>query len=200
MKKLISSFPACVALILLCIGVTPSANAVYTFTDLGTLDGRSSYALAINTHQVDYNQLLVRIYPDNINLTTQEPPPADEWSRELLWVEYPTDNRGSYFRCQWELSGGDASDCTTATNPNSFLDASTVSAGWVLGTAYLINDQGWFVGDAYNIKNVRHAFLWSDAAVTIIVAAVPEPSTYAMLLAGLGLIGFTARHKKEHNV
>ena len=28
------------------------------------------------------------------------------------------------------------------------------------------------------------------------VAAVPEPETYAMLLAGLGLIGFTARRRK----
>ena len=28
------------------------------------------------------------------------------------------------------------------------------------------------------------------------VAAIPEPSTYAMLLAGLGLLGFSARHKK----
>lgn len=29
------------------------------------------------------------------------------------------------------------------------------------------------------------------------VAAVPEPETYAMLLAGLGLLGFTARHRKQ---
>jgi len=32
------------------------------------------------------------------------------------------------------------------------------------------------------------------------VAAVPEPQTYAMLLAGLGLIGFTARRKKDIEV
>lgn len=28
-------------------------------------------------------------------------------------------------------------------------------------------------------------------------AVVPEPETYAMLLAGLGLLGFTARHRKQ---
>lgn len=30
-----------------------------------------------------------------------------------------------------------------------------------------------------------------------IVTAIPEPGTYAMLLAGLGLIGFSARHRKS---
>ena len=30
-----------------------------------------------------------------------------------------------------------------------------------------------------------------------LVSAVPEPSTYAMLLVGLGLLGFTARRKQE---
>lgn len=30
------------------------------------------------------------------------------------------------------------------------------------------------------------------------IAAVPEPETYAMLLAGLGLIGFSARRRKAH--
>ncbi len=34
--------------------------------------------------------------------------------------------------------------------------------------------------------------LWIDN-----VAVVPEPDTYAMLLAGFGLIGFTARHRKN---
>jgi len=29
------------------------------------------------------------------------------------------------------------------------------------------------------------------------ISAVPEPSTYAMLLAGLGLVGFMGRHKNE---
>ena len=30
-----------------------------------------------------------------------------------------------------------------------------------------------------------------------LVSAVPEPTTYAMLLIGLGLLGFTARRKQE---
>lgn len=30
------------------------------------------------------------------------------------------------------------------------------------------------------------------------VSPIPEPETYAMLLAGLGLIGFVARRRKQH--
>jgi hypothetical protein len=37
--------------------------------------------------------------------------------------------------------------------------------------------------------------LTSDAGRS--VAAIPEPETYAMLVAGLGLLGFTARRRKQ---
>jgi len=39
-----------------------------------------------------------------------------------------------------------------------------------------------------------------DQNYTVPVAAIPEPETYAMLLVGLGLVGFTARHRKDLNV
>ena len=38
-----------------------------------------------------------------------------------------------------------------------------------------------------------------SAKYTPIVSPVPEPETYAMLLAGLGLIGFSARRRKLNN-
>jgi hypothetical protein len=38
-----------------------------------------------------------------------------------------------------------------------------------------------------------------DQNYTVPVAAVPEPETYAMVLAGLVLIGFTARHRKQNS-
>ncbi|WP_256209002.1 FxDxF family PEP-CTERM protein [Nitrosospira sp. Nsp14] len=51
-----------------------------------------------------------------------------------------------------------------------------------------INDNGWIVGNAHNSKTgVDHAFL---------LAPIPEPETYAMLLAGLGLLGFIARRRR----
>ena len=44
-------------------------------------------------------------------------------------------------------------------------------------------------GTSYNIDNINVA-----------LSAIPEPETYAMLLAGLGLMGFIARRKKLRDV
>ncbi|PLY41491.1 hypothetical protein CSZ94_15820 [Janthinobacterium sp. ROICE36] len=38
--------------------------------------------------------------------------------------------------------------------------------------------------------------VWGAALDNVSVTAVPEPSTYAMLAAGLGLIGFMARRRR----
>lgn len=81
---------------------------------------------------------------------------------------------------------------TTAIDLSSFLDASTVSAGWVLEEAYDINDYGWIVGNAANkLTGQRHAYV-------LAVVAIPEPESYAMLLAGLGLLGFVAQVRKAN--
>ena len=79
---------------------------------------------------------------------------------------------------------------TTVTDLNGFLDTSAVNAGWKLEFATGINDNGWIVGGAVNtLTGNTHAFLLS-------VASVPEPETYAMMLAGLGLVGLATRRRK----
>ncbi len=39
--------------------------------------------------------------------------------------------------------------------------------------------------------------MWVDASAVGLVSAVPEPATYAMMLAGLGLIGFSASRRRQ---
>jgi probable HAF family extracellular repeat protein len=104
------------------------------------------------------------------------------------------------------LSGDSAYHATlwdhgTVIDLNSFLDSNTVSAGWVLDVARGINDRGWIVGSVSNtIIHASHAFVLADHAFVILpspIPLVPEPETYAMFMAGLGLMGFMARRRKN---
>jgi len=77
----------------------------------------------------------------------------------------------------------------TAIDLNNYLSASLVKQGWVLEEATGINDKGQIVGDAFNnLTDVNQAF--------VLTSAVPEADAYAMLLAGLALVGWTARRRK----
>lgn len=85
------------------------------------------------------------------------------------------------------------------TDLNSFLDASTVQAGWVLNAASGINDNGWIVGAASNslLGINRHAFLLAPASSfpSAISPSVAEPDTYILFIAGLGVMGLIARRR-----
>jgi|CXWL01.1.fsa_nt_gi probable HAF family extracellular repeat protein len=79
-----------------------------------------------------------------------------------------------------------------------------VAAGWTnLLTAEGINDYGQIVGagilHGQNAAYVLSPFSIPPYPVTT-VYSIPEPETYAMLLVGLGLIGFMARRRKESAV
>jgi hypothetical protein len=69
-----------------------------------------------------------------------------------------------------------------------------VSSSFLLGAGtYTII----FGGADYASQNESAAAFNYGLSATLSVAAVPEPSTYAMLLAGLGLMGFAARRRVQ---
>lgn len=77
-------------------------------------------------------------------------------------------------------------------NLNDYLTASERAAGWVLAEATAINNNGEIVGYEENtITGKTNAFALNT------IAAVPEPTTYSMLLMGLGFVGFMARRRKS---
>jgi probable HAF family extracellular repeat protein len=68
----------------------------------------------------------------------------------------------------------------TAIDLNSLLDPGELSAGWVLGEAFGINDKGWIVGNATNDLSISpKGFL--------LIPSVPVPP--ALWLSGSGLLG-----------
>ncbi|MBW8894400.1 MAG: PEP-CTERM sorting domain-containing protein, partial [Burkholderiales bacterium] len=78
---------------------------------------------------------------------------------------------------------------TVATDLNAFVDPAAAGAGWILQEANAINDNGWIVGEAYNSSTGEtHAYL---------LVAIPEPETCALMLAGLGVLAFAARHARK---
>jgi len=85
----------------------------------------------------------------------------------------------------------------TTIDLNNFLSASVVDDGWVLNEAYDINESGSIVGTASNsrLSINNQAFL-----LTSLAAPVPEADTSAMILTGLGVIGFMVRRRKNTQI
>jgi len=96
----------------------------------------------------------------------------------------------------------------------SILDV-VVSAGWTQLSAVGINNNGQIVGvgKLSDDPSHLHSFLLSFTPDTVfnpnpifrpelplLPLPVPEPQTYAMLLAGLGIIGFMAQRRKKFNL
>lgn len=70
------------------------------------------------------------------------------------------------------------------TDLNALIDP---QLGWVLRTGYGVNESGQITGFGY-LNGSAHAYL---------LTPVPEPETYAMLLAGLMLVGAAIRQRKQ---
>lgn len=78
-----------------------------------------------------------------------------------------------------------ASSFTAATNPSFVILGSNLSLSGA--SEYLLGYNDSFRGDAD----------FDDMVVRLSVSPVPEPSTYALMLAGLGVLGFVARRRRS---
>jgi hypothetical protein len=102
---------------------------------------------------------------------------------------------GTLFHSFTDIGGGYATlsvDITTLVKIAVLADSSYLSFG--LRTTE--DDRFWLNS---TIDGVTRSFS-GESPTTITIAVVPEPKTYAMLLAGLGLVGFVARSARNQKM
>ena len=98
-----------------------------------------------------------------------------------------------------ELGGVAGTSILSSSDPDLALFQNVQSYYYWSGTEYApYTGYAWYFGTYYGYQDAaskgNSMFAWAVRPGQI--AAVPEPETYAMLLAGLGLMGFIGRRRK----
>ena len=179
-----------------------------TFTDLGTLGGTNSSARDINDaglvvgfsgHAGD-RQGHATLWDTNTNEIIDLAP--SDWSSFAFAIGEDSQVVGQ--SCN-TVGCGEAAFHATLWKGDTEIDLNTVLGndkdGWTLQTAYGINDREQIVGQALKGGNTSAFLLTFCDSCSVFVPPppppIPEPSTYALLLAGLGLLGYVARRKNR---
>ena len=181
-------------------------GVVYTLSDLTAGSSATQmYALTLDTTGYNHN-VIPESYLDSVNFKVwsgnsanmsfallSAPSPTVEWAR----TEGPISSgpvgsgcgsSGSAFACVEALDKGVFG--VAAGNPYSFLFSVTASSA----AAFLTSADGAHVGAGYADRfGSGPSFGITSHTVT---TPIPEPETYAMLLAGLGLLALAGRRRK----
>lgn len=160
-------------------------------SDLGTLGGSSSLATGVN----DAGLIIGQSARDDSGYATSAFVYANGAMTDLGWgaqgssnavdineagqiVGYGTDAGG--LQRGFIYQNGQLLQLDTAVDP---LD------NWIIKTTYSINDHGLILADACKL----------GVCGTVVLSPVPEPETWAMVLAGLGLTGYCARRRARRH-
>jgi len=172
----------------------------YTFSDL-TIGSSTihSYSLVLNTtgytgpSSAFLDSVNIKAWDGtDISFSLTSAPPGSAWAPTEGSISSGTvgntgcGGTGSGFACVEAVSKGVLSVGPTYTFG---FDVTAASAESFISSAF-----GYHVGAGYADSTGRGA---SFGITSYNVAAIPEPEIYAMLLAGLGLMGFVARRRRQ---
>jgi probable HAF family extracellular repeat protein len=164
-------------------------NETTGFIEIGTFGGSGSSAVGINEDGL--------VYGDGESIDGASGPFIWTQTGGLVQLLTP-DNSSGHARGannNSQVVGGVSFEGETHAalwDGDDFFDLKdlvSLEPGWTLTEANDINDNGQIVGRAINGTS-SYAFLLTP------VSQVPEPETYTMMLAGLGLVGYMARRRK----
>ena len=168
MKKVVASL-ACAAAML------PGVSAASQFTDSDTLDFVAS---------------------------------STSYTAKFSWADLFSDKTTTAGYASFEADGKYSITLTDATHMvvasfNNIADGITGDVNGVLSGSFLQTFSSLVAGSSYTLSftgkwsNSGFASYTTQAIPTVSVTAVPEPETYAMLLAGLGLVGTMVRRRSN---
>lgn len=132
-------------------------------------------------YQFSSNPIALSSFSDVVNLEITP-------YRDLVATISGTSDMGITFTSFDLYSGSSTGTNTLVATGNVFATIATLSLGYVtsdaLAGSYFLKVMGTQSGVSSYNGNIS------------LTSAVPEPETYAMMLAGLGLMGFAARRRK----
>ncbi len=168
-------------------------SIVFTGLDNGSSNGSAGF-LAQNTYGIAgafYTHQLFNEAGDNlVKITFASPVKGFGFNNSVL-------NLGSPF--VWPTSGNAALTLTT-DNGDTLLFQSPISSIFGLTSVAPIAFSGLISNTAFTSVTLSGTTAIGLQITDFTVAAVPEPETYAMLFAGLGLVGFVVRRKNSSAV
>ena len=139
----------------------------------GGVKARWNYEFSFNIGERAYDGLTFRIGVDH------DPSAAVSYS----WADP---------RTQW---GDNAMVTLVPDGSNGFQNSQNVGFGGTPGGAFNVNQDGLY-SFALEVRDATGALL-DSTTMNVQVGAVPEPETYALMLAGMVAVGFAARRRAK---